>query len=67
MHLMTVGTKDNEIGNGVVGAVTVQMGDLQNISDTEATMGTDWIVPLEGEFAVVNAARRYGWYESRSC
>ena len=54
VHLVTVRTKDDKIGNVVVLSVAVDVRDLKHVWNAVAAMCTHWIVIRKGSLTVIN-------------
>ena len=56
MHLVAVRTQNRKILNVIVLSVAVEMGNFENLRNSEATIRTDGRVVIEGNLSVVDAS-----------
>ena len=58
VHLVAVRAQNNQVSDGVVAAIAVDVSYLQHVANAIAAIGTDSRIVIERELAIIDSLRR---------
>lgn len=67
VHLVTRRTQDHQVLDSVVGAIPVDMRNLQNLWNTKTTIGADGWIVSKGEFPTIHTLRHCHAFSDAAC